>query len=662
MLINRSLKRILLAVSLPLCAGLSSCIMDTYEDLGAGEEIKLKPGSYYMALDFPNLEMGGTRADTDGSLVDGTENGLAESGNFLLLFFGDGKVEYYKMLSSKEMPEELNIETTYVIRMDVEEDYTPPTQMMAFLNAAKYEDQIKQDAENGSLSVANIQKYTWEDYDHPEKIGRDGEHFTMTDSYFQDAQGKTTILADVPVDCIQDADEPFDREKVVHIYVERMLGKCTLELQNSKRDENGYIYYDDGQEQLLFTGFDPDGMHEYFTSVNWRARVTGWGMNALERSSYFMRKTGGNSPLDAWQDPANYRVYWSEDPHYTESDGKYPWQYLPAVNNIDVPYYKDFEDRGINPLKNYSYNDFVEADNFDQPLYVPENTYDISDNYIANHLDNRTPFLAGTHLLVTAVLETDIDHPNTFEARTVLRDRTRILYRTEYDCFRALATSFNYALRSQKEMKFFYYNWDNPSDPNRGKVYYAQSHGSNYSLHLGQEKMNTTNPPTNLSQYFQEADIYNGDGKILMYNPDFNILDDDTKQPIKIFDENGNDVTSQFDHKNIVRSLLMEWVGTVDYFRDGKMYYFKEAKINDKVNGVVRNSWYQYVLTAIKRIGTSVAYPENPIVPNRVFEDQQMIDIRIHILPWHLGLDATIDESKAPEFDKTQSSWGWPAQ
>ena len=123
---------------------------------------------------------------------------------------------------------------------------------------------------------------------------------------------------------------------------------------------------------------------------------------------------------------------------------------------------------------------------------------------------------------------------------------------------------------------------------------------------------------------------------------------------LEIVDEAGNMVTYK-DYRNIVKSLLYEWLGALDHFSDGKMYYSapvlhngagKSEKERNKYvlgdYGVVRNNWYKFNLSTITGMGTSVDNPGDPIVPNRV-DINDVINVKISILDWCLqGTDAPI--------------------
>lgn len=660
--------RFLYTAALFLGLGLSSCIYDDMDAVMDNGKV-LGPGSYYIAVDV-DVDRGlGTRADEDGSLVDGSdeldEHSIGADGNFIL-FFDDNKrlTEVLELHSTKTHPEIENVEARFFAKIDVDVDYKVPPYAMAILNAGTYASTLKAGAKTG-MTPEEITALTWEAPDAPLSIGRDGKLFTMTTNRYV-SNGEVFNLVDVPEDLVQDATLPDDPSKVLTLRVERMVAKFTLEFgrtnlsngMSNLKEEDGVIIYTNEREQLLFTKFDEDGIHDYSKEIDWQVKVTGWGMNAVETKSNLYRQIDPNGKYGFnWNDPGNYRSYWSVDPHYYHKDvtsepQPYPWQYLQAVNNPNIPYYQEFIGKDKHVLRNFSYNQFIEANNLYNPVYTPENTYDYDD--LAGKLDNRTDVLAGTHLIIAAELMTDLENGKGMTNNTVFRDRTRILYENIYDVFRSQVMSFNYDLGSQTQMKFVYYNWDDPrNDPNNGVTYVAIPSGGKYFLYLNGEKleigkvpkfMSPTNPDEyDLGSYCMKAEVQHGDGRILIYNEGLDIRDEKGNR-LPIYDLNGKElVLSDADYRNIIKSMLMEWVGTTEHFIDGRMYYFYPAKITDSKCGTVRNAWYQYRLSGINSIGTSVTDPDDPIVPDQVLQNQQMINIEVHIIPWHIGLDTSID-------------------
>ena len=98
---------------------------------------------------------------------------------------------------------------------------------------------------------------------------------------------------------------------------------------------------------------------------------------------------------------------------------------------------------------------------------------------------------------------------------------------------------------------------------------------------------------------------------------------------------------------NDIKSLLYEWIGAVDHFSDGKMYYavpimHNAVKHKDDANqktlgdyGVVRNHFYTFELNNVNGIGIPVDDPDEPIVPDHS-NINDVINMKIYMLPWHV--------------------------
>lgn len=113
---------------------------------------------------------------------------------------------------------------------------------------------------------------------------------------------------------------------------------------------------------------------------------------------------------------------------------------------------------------------------------------------------------------------------------------------------------------------------------------------------------------------------------------------------------------------NDVKSLLYEWIGAIDHFNNGKMYYahgieqdptrvemngdyFVEDEEGNKSSltgrfGAVRNSWYQFRLSKINSLGVPVDDIYQPIVPDRATPNDQ-INVSVSVLPWHFESSKT---------------------
>lgn len=681
---------------LVLACFLPSCIQDDYDlDDGNGSEGYILPkGRYYVVFDINDADGYKTRGELgdphpDGDFVDG-DHGEHEisSGNSLVIFLNaDNKVvEVSELAGNHNEHPEAWIESNYIAKFDVDEDYQTPNSCIVLLNVTKYKDQLKNSVGQSKDYITTLE---WAEKEDPMSIGREGALFTMSNSvYFKD--GKVVDAQPLPKEVVQDADGPLDPEKVIHVTVERMVAKASLKYnENPERyleTEDWFIPTVDNAN--LFIGFHPETGLPLYRVVHFRVHPTGWALNGLERESYLIKhitKPGQTVPdnfFNALNDPGRYRSHWAVDPHYAGNDfggRSYPWQYRDAINRKTIDYYKKWvtldpsnnitivQDNNI--LKNFSYNEIKDMNNLQREIYVPENTFDYAG--LKSDLDDRPELLAGTHFILTAVLKTALKEGD-FQENDIWRDRIGNLYESELDAFMALIVTFNYALQSESEMKFLWYDWNSHGD---GSSDFVASAGRKYSLYYDHDGELIEATPDNIeriAKYYEEAnraptvddpnfteilrdgDIKCGDGQKMIVYDNFKILTNDGKHdPLYIYDYDYWEYVKEYNRNlkkdeveivptplraadvNDFKSIMFNWIGPIDHYKNGMMYYFAPVKIDTDIYGVVRNNWYHFVLEGISNLGTSVDKPGEPIIPNQVEQHEQAIDIKANILPWH---------------------------
>lgn len=730
---------------------MASCVMDTFDDdissRGEYNGQKLPKGKYFVTFNITETD-DNTRALPDSvQFEDGVhdEHDIGGIGSFIIyLNANDQVVNVDELFGEHEEHPHDYIEGHYVSTFDVEEDYQTPDKCIVILNALKYREELNNCVGKNKSDILNMEwiQHYGTDGIETDTVGRnDNGRFLMSNSihYGEDPKSGNIVLLDaqpLPLEVIQDATENENNpDKVVTVKVERMVAKATL----SYKDKDGkiipltkdHIFGPDIEFVNLFTGFDNKDMHEYKV-VKYRVRCTGWGMNALEKSGSLFKNIGsGASANDEWSDQRAYRYHWAVDKHYYDNETgtkenlsyPYPWQFRDAYNLPQVDHYSvmytDNKATDNNVLKNYSYDDFVRMNYFTKEIYIPENTFDYARLY--DELDQRPEVLAGTHFIMTAILETAFDAPSpdlgaeelepyfavdSPEKRTVYRDRIGNIYRTPQDAFKALIVSFNYGIQSQFDMKFPLYKWDDYDDPEPYGVTkkhepednnWVAATGINYALYYfkGGDENNTSNyieitvPNVQDENNFnimyktlKEAKIKHGDGQRIILDPNFRVLnkaefakgnitpvyiyDVDYWKDIEDYNRNlptgYNPITPSIDHIfgstvsghviakdagkngkvgrtatiNDIESLMFNWIGPIDHFNEGRMYYYHPISHEKNKYGIVRNNWYRIVLNGIHNLGTSVDNPSDPIVPNFVGAFDQAIDIQAYLLKWHV--------------------------
>lgn len=486
--------------------------------------------------------------------------------------------------------------------------------------------------------------------DAPFCTGSDGKRYlTMCNAVYADG-GKLVIASKVDPEKIYESylealEMAWKGEAAVEAHIERLAAKLTLSFDNEQYNnpEADRVFSPAENKIIFFSHLEEDIPRYYEDFFNYRVRITGWGMNALEKQSYLFRKINpAGNYFTGWNSPVYYRAFWSEDCNYRYQTGGYPWQYRRAIDNPDLP---DYERHG-SLLQNLSFEE-LEEHPFAPCIYTPENTYDFADRNFEAFLDGRPEVLAGTHLIVCAELLVNLDGPNAFEPYDLYRDRNGNFYRSEEECFLALVTKMNNTLKSHSFLKFTYYDW---SQGGNQQTLFAKTNGE-YSLYYNNTKLTPANIRLLAGSLTADANVRGGDGQRLIWMKGLTIQND-AGQSVQIY-SNIDEVDATKDRwlreatENDVRSLLLQYIGVIDHFQDGKMYYAipvgytKEqtaaAAVNQQydIYGVVRNSVYKIVIQDVAGLGTSVDKVTDPIVPNQVSTHDHLF-INVDILDWHL--------------------------
>ena len=330
--------------------------------------------------------------------------------------------------------------------------------------------------------------------------------------------------------------------------------------------------------------------------------------------------------------------------------------------------------------------EYIDNDIKTKIVYTPENTYDpevVAGTNGKKH-DSRDELLAGTHLLVGAEFQIqresneskdyyiDAKDDDTSENYRVpqhlFRDRNGFHFLSERECVASLVHDFNQLLESQSTMVFTHYDWG--VNGSSSETLIADTEGK-YKLYYKDN--------TDVWKELKETDILNkeifsdeelampiaatvrkGDGKRLPWIEQLiehewlAIGTDEQHLSVEIYtavkseeafgayvpDKKKGDTQSDI---SFIKSLLYEWLGAIDHFNEGKMYYSIPVKQANYINegnkktdiyGVVRNNWYKFTLEDVKALGTSIDKADQPIVPERVGLNDE-INFTIKILGWH---------------------------
>lgn len=673
----------------------ASCAKEDITDASQGKRLELIEGTPYSVMFKFKTGDSDMRAYSDdagsGDYVHGStdEYKISNNGSYVYFFDEDKKFYRYSLLTQQNKENgthhEGDIDAYYGAKF-----YPIKGKNMSYcivvLNGGNMHNQLMNAITAGSGEYSNdierVLSQIWTDNSNVPQIGRDAGLFTMTNSVYMGKDGMQAaveitddnILTVDKVSNIPDfPEDPEDMKKIVQVHVERMVAKFSLNISGGDEthryftptftsDDNKNL---EAERTILFDAFTNDQTPKY-KATRWRIKVTGWNINALESQNYLFKKINSNDKnLEGWDWNGDCRSYWSQDLHYDndEQDNPllYPWQYRKAID-YTLNYYGDKyqgESNNGNILKNYSFN-YLNDNDFDKVVYTPENTYD---KYAVkgNH-DKRDELLAGTHLIVGAELQIE-EIANSGDYKTpddLYRDRNGFYYLSERACIASLIHSFNQLLTSQDALLYTYHSWwDGENTEGNEKTELVANPRGACNLYYGNTKLTAKyimdlpdNEYKSLIGELTPATIRHGDGKRFPWNKNW---------------FNGNNLTVKYDNGQVldicakdldgyetvipgrvirkatnddIKSLFYEWLGTVDHFSQGKMYYAQgidnptAGEEKPERYGVVRNNWYRFNITDIKSIGIPVDDPTQPIIPERVGLNDQ-INFKIKIIPWH---------------------------
>lgn len=712
-------------LSLLLLPFMGSCINESFDDCNlGGYDSELPEGNFIISFDIKLPETYALE-DSDVSFENGSHNEHQVNEHAMYAIFfdaNDNLVNIVDVLTKHYDKDDENKDIEHVVPDKVEGRYyatykvkrnkIKPASVVVVINVSS---DVKKKIDNlyaKNAPLSEVMNIIWEDKNDPRKIGHDGnyQYFTMSNSVYANGQGKLVGAVKlnsnpeeghfVPEEDLVDKNvEPYSswtgtpfESRILVIPVERMVAKFSFGV-NTKADdydEENMIFTPDNNSLMVFDDIDDDGNFTY-KNYNYKVKLIGWGVNALETESYLIKSLAENTKyFDNWTDTEKWRSYWAHDPHYRYS-GEYPRQFRKALDNPSLSFYqKDIhlkEGKETNVLHNYSYNDL--SNSFDGVLYSPENTYDIVYDYPVwlGRYSGDLHFHVGTHIILSAELLTNFEG-NEYKSGHVFHDRNGIWYKNEEDLFKAMIQILHNEFKSQAELHFYYKDWGHdkikylkPRENDNGEVekdnsgnfilvegfesngeeVVVDTHNHDWFFYYKDTKITFENytevykqikqDDATVTNALEKADndcyttaksyITHSDGQRILWFNNISIRNDqgETLKRCKVLgtDDRGNVIRypiGELDH-NHIKSLLYEWLGVVDHFNNGKMYYAAPVMNVPGNYGVVRNAWYKFTLSDINSLGTSVDDPEEAIVPNSVNKENQL-NFDVNRIGWHV--------------------------
>ncbi|MCH5242475.1 MAG: fimbria major subunit [Muribaculaceae bacterium] len=393
---------------------------------------------------------------------------------------------------------------------------------------------------------------------------------------------------------------------------------------------------------------------------NWKVNIVGWGINNLEQKQYLFKKINNINYYDNWS--SSNRTFWGEDPHY--STGYYPDQYRSVLklNENQLVYdssiidYESMEKGNLpsNPLECLSFDDLVKKDLI---VYTPENTFEVSDFTMGENPFKTQKYLRmNTHLIVGAQLliegfDNNVYNSNDIDSNGLIVSRNQEVQTKFYmndiywaeDAYKEYVAEYlGYYMLEQSNKDLF--------GENDGYIYINKEGGKADSHHF----------------YLAPAHIKGGDGwvylcpspeyKFYVRNPNYvppvevseseSSSEGEEENPVEPGDSEEEEPEEEEEYFEISRELLQVLAYQhpelmAKRFDKGRMYYVAATDHNPNIAGLatgrfgsVRNNWYNFKVETIKNVGTPVAVPSQPIVPNNE-PLTNAIGISLRILGWH---------------------------
>ena len=396
-----------------------------------------------------------------------------------------------------------------------------------------------------------------------------GAYFIMSNSTYNNGDAASLNFATVI------KDENFLKEKptpetlttanAVQIYVERVASKIEVGVASSLLTDG----------KISLGNYDVDG-----TTQNITIKVLGWGINALNKTSYVEKRvpaTWDNLGDFAWDAKDLYRSFWACSPNY--NGGEYPASFADGKvsdNELETAV------KESSTLKYVSWNSL--AKNLGEYDYCLENTN------TKNELESGNFKAKVTHVLLKAQTEAGTDLIS-YDGRlyTLNKFMARVLGQLNLSAYKVTASESNttYTKIDVGDLRVV-----NTYDGTVTVGLTEAAKAATWSSTTG-----TTTPltaealATQIANVKIEADYY--------------------------------------------KEGMMYYCIPVEHLRGGKFTVNDNfsVSVNEADYGVVRNHYYKINITSIKNLGTAVYNPDEEIVPN--MEPQTyFVGAQVNILSW----------------------------
>lgn len=396
-----------------------------------------------------------------------------------------------------------------------------------------------------------------------------GAYFIMSNSTYNNGDAASLNFATVI------KDENFLKEKptpetlttanAVQIYVERVASKIEVGVASSLLTDG----------KISLGNYDVDG-----TTQNITIKVLGWGINALNKTSYVEKRvpaTWDNLGDFAWDAKDLFRSFWACSPNY--NGGEYPASFADGKasnNELETAVKESYT------LKYVSWNSL--AKNLGEYDYCLENTN------TKNELESGNFKAKVTHVLLKAQTEAGTDLIS-YDGRlyTLNKFMARVLGQLNLSAYKVTTDGSNttYTQIGVGDLRVV-----NTYDGTITVGLTDDAKAANWSSTSGTTtELTAAALATQIANVQIEADYY--------------------------------------------KQGMMYYCILVEHLRGGKFSVGNDLKVtvNEADYGVVRNHYYKLTVNSITKLGTAVYNPDEEIVPN--MEPQTyFVGAQVNILSW----------------------------
>lgn len=422
---------------------------------------------------------------------------------------------------------------------------------------------------------------------------KDGEYFTMTTTSWANQTSRLDKITRIPYyfvtelttnDFFTTPEKAKEAENAVKVFVERLAAKTAVKVGMTPVEnlENTFKI----EISVAGAGNSVDGEGDYVAEYPLYVKLSGWGLNATPKDSYYMKNIDESWTQEYlgffWNSSDYNRSYWGKS--YTYNKGQQADYNYFSYASLD--------------------NKFWEADELDKQhaAYTAENTHG------KLYLNDPTKYNRFTSIL----LQAEVYDPNDGQGKDFVMYNGLLFKGDRFVEYAVSRVAPNLWVKNEEGNGYKQvsagFALNNDGAGNSVYVKFAPEAGVTYYASTDQK---------------DEED-----------NPVYNILTDFTE-----INEDLATVTGEgFQGGKMYYNIPIRHLREIKKGADGVLERtFAKGNLEEGDYGVVRNHYYFTTITSIAKLGTGVWNPEEVIIPNNPPQDEEYyVGAEISILSWRI--------------------------